>query len=69
MSELTIQIVRAARSMSEAEIVRATGINRVTIRKAMGKDQGSSPSSPSSPDSPHPDSFDLQVDETAFQTR
>lgn len=39
MAELSAAIAAAASDMTEAEIVRATDINRVTVRKAMGKDQ------------------------------
>ena len=39
MAELRAAIQLAALTMSEAEIVRATQINRVTVRRAMGKDR------------------------------
>ena len=39
MAALSEAINRAAAEMSEAEIVRVTGVNRVTVRKAMGKDR------------------------------
>lgn len=52
MAELSDAIKAAAVDMTEAEIVRATDINRVTVRKAMGKDQPrtSSPSADSADD-------------------
>ena len=43
MAELAAGIARAMGEMSEAEIVRVTGVNRVTVRKAMGKDGHSLP--------------------------
>lgn len=42
-AELYAAIHEASHEMSEADIVRTTGINRVTVRKAMGKDQHQRP--------------------------